>query len=675
MRRLSAVVVVLLSACLDTELSPPPGAGSLTGRVLVAMPGEPLGAPVSGATVVLVESGQSTSSDADGRFALSPIAAESSSLEISYGNLKRVLSLQGLGAGPGRAVSLGDVALSRNASAQGEVLLAGSGTLEGTLVFLEGQLASTYTTPSGAFVLRELPVGPNVLSVYRRGYAPAQLALDLRAGERTFIDSLTLTPMPAVTPRALGRALLDGRDDASTVVISADGVETAASATGEWSLQLPPGVHSFTFRAPGRRSVTLVNRLIVDGDVTLPDVTLFEGEGGEVVVTPFPAFDGGLIVDGGADAGEVDAGSDAGLSMDAGLDAGFDAGFDAGVDAGTGDGGVPVVATRVVASISHACALLSDGRAFCWGRDTFGQILGPPGADALPPTLAATDVIDLAPGGTHSCAVHDDAGLECWGTNTDYQLGVLNTASTRAKPPLPGRSVTSGARFSCAVTAAQVQCWGANDGNQTGTGLASLKVGPGNVYNVTLAEAVAAGDAHVCILMTVNGSPSVKCAGSPFATGSTPGGVVLTDVRQLASGGAHTCAVKLDGTVYCWGAGGGGQLGFTPASMTPTLVSGLSNVRSITAGGQHTCALLNDGTLSCWGGNAAGQLGNGSFDGGIARVSPALTQVVSVAAGGSSTCALQDGGAIFCWGDNTYGQLGSNAGTSSNVPVRVPLTP
>ena len=35
----------------------------------------------------------------------------------------------------------------------------------------------------------------------------------------------------------------------------------------------------------------------------------------------------------------------------------------------------------------------------------------------------------------------------------------------------------------------------------------------------------------------------------------------LGSVVQIAAGGAHTCALKVNGAVFCWGANGSGQVG------------------------------------------------------------------------------------------------------------------
>jgi alpha-tubulin suppressor-like RCC1 family protein len=153
----------------------------------------------------------------------------------------------------------------------------------------------------------------------------------------------------------------------------------------------------------------------------------------------------------------------------------------------------------------------------------------------------------------------------------------------------------------------------------------------------------------------------------------------LTQVVRVSTGAGHTCVFTADGIVSCWGDNREGQLGTddrdprsSPVKIDPT---GLGAVTQVYAGGAHTCAQRVDGSLWCWGSNRFGQLGTGDTD---ARLTPVQvapdvlgTNVAAAYSGGAHTCAVKTDGSVYCWGSNQYGQLGVSVGPLATSPVRV----
>lgn len=145
----------------------------------------------------------------------------------------------------------------------------------------------------------------------------------------------------------------------------------------------------------------------------------------------------------------------------------------------------------------------------------------------------------------------------------------------------------------------------------------------------------------------------------------------LKDIMKIAPGASHSCAVKTDGSAICWGSNQYGQLGNGTYSddieTSPIAVSGLGlgTTADIAVGNIHTCALKKDGSVVCWGNNGVGNYSGGQLgDGTNEPVRFVPTQVFGLGKGttvalftnraeGGGTCALKTNGAVVCWGENS----------------------
>jgi len=158
----------------------------------------------------------------------------------------------------------------------------------------------------------------------------------------------------------------------------------------------------------------------------------------------------------------------------------------------------------------------------------------------------------------------------------------------------------------------------------------------------------------------------------------------LTDVNDIVAGNNHSCAVKTDGTVWCWGNNLYGAIGDGTVvdRPLPTQVLNLTSVVSVTAGTSFSCARQSNGTAWCWGINNLRQLGDGVANHqmcGSGDCSPVPVTVSNIAnvmvidAGYQHACAVLANRTAWCWGANFNGQLGDGSELNSIVPVAVQM--
>jgi len=111
----------------------------------------------------------------------------------------------------------------------------------------------------------------------------------------------------------------------------------------------------------------------------------------------------------------------------------------------------------------------------------------------------------------------------------------------------------------------------------------------------------------------------------------------------------------------------------TVTRTSPTRLQATLTPISVSAQLATTCAIRPDGTLWCWGRNTSGNVGDGTS--GNVRPSPqrvgSSPHWSAVSAGAESTCAIDSDGALWCWGLNSVGQVGRGDRVDSSVPVLV----
>ena len=232
--------------------------------------------------------------------------------------------------------------------------------------------------------------------------------------------------------------------------------------------------------------------------------------------------------------------------------------------------------TAISAGQLLTCGLREDATIQCWGRGN-----SPPNGE-----FRALTVDD-----NHGCAIKTDGSAECW--------TIRNSVTTpKAEAPADVRfaDIAASAMHSCGLTdLGSIECWG-HDRHPSGfSGGGQVSGRPSGTGFLE----VAADSEYACAIRTP--SRKITCWGSDrygvVETGRTipPESDRFIDV---APGHQHTCGIRLDGSIVCWGQDTDGVLSDAPT---------IGKYIDISSGDFHSCALRDNGTIKCWGRNNHGQ--------------------------------------------------------------------
>ncbi len=252
------------------------------------------------------------------------------------------------------------------------------------------------------------------------------------------------------------------------------------------------------------------------------------------------------------------------------------------------------------------CAIREDGSVGCWGYTT-----------ATPPEGR---LVALDNGDRSTCAIREDGTLACWG-----EIGgeVPDGAYT---------SVSVTYDHACAIRRdnASLECWRqpSDDSDEDGFEIAEPPTGP--------FTAVSVGEVFDCAL---RGDGELACW-SQWPDDDFP--VPNSGRRYLALD--VPCAIQFGGTLECFDYWDGSEPWSESGSRPP--VEGAYRAVSATTYGGRGCALRVDGTLRCW-----GDEGWDDDSGKALAMRTPIGSYKAVSVGDKSACATRPDGIAVCWGE------------------------
>jgi|GEM_PF-2766816 len=311
---------------------------------------------------------------------------------------------------------------------------------------------------------------------------------------------------------------------------------------------------------------------------------------------------------------------------------------------------------KMAVGSDHRCVIRSDDTLWCLGGNSEGQ-LGDgtgTGSGTTPVQVAVPGggvVVDVAAGEMHTCARKDDGTLWCWGHNVMSPVEKVVPGSGAVT------AVSLGGRQGCALRGGTVSCWA----NGTAAVEVTLPATPTELAVGQLHACARTSDNRLyCWGQNDRGQLGVNPSTTPSS--ATPvevdwPGALSVPVNHVAAGSKHTCARETTGQVWCWGDNVSGQLGNGATSQFPVgepvqvgSALGLTTAHLV-AGSAHTCAKKVDTSLWCWGGNTMGQLLSGTLSPSLVPAASTLgSEVVDVRAHQLMTCVLLADATVRCSG-------------------------
>jgi len=198
---------------------------------------------------------------------------------------------------------------------------------------------------------------------------------------------------------------------------------------------------------------------------------------------------------------------------------------------------------------------------------------------------------------------------------------------------------------------------------------------------------IGAGDWHTCGLAT-NGdaycwgyNTDGRCGTGNFQHPITTPKKVVGGYKYkwVSTGYWYSCGIRKDGAMFCWGKEKYGRMGQRTSKSpknfpSPVRVGKDNDWAEVYAGGDHTCALKTDKTVWCFGNNFKGALGVGKTFRQLKTSAKPLKvagKYKSLTSNSRYACGVTITGKGVCWGSNKEGMLGDGTTKDRNKPTTI----
>jgi len=280
---------------------------------------------------------------------------------------------------------------------------------------------------------------------------------------------------------------------------------------------------------------------------------------------------------------------------------------------------VPVNTTLRFSSVSvggqTTCAVTPAGTAYCWGDNRAGQTgtgLADTSVFAPTPVRGGITFRSVDVGFSQACGVSTTDAAYCWGRNSYGELGNGTEAASVSPTLVAGghawRIVRAGSTACGIRTDNAAYCWGRNDVGQAGFPVSVKSCTSAAASSCSTTPLAVAGDPRFTQLAVRGASCGLVADGSAYCWGALDAGA-SAHVPKLVPGGLHfttlhsgPCGVDANGAAYCWSVSGSSLT--TPTRALPDFPVRAYEVvpQRYYLGPSHRCALDAAAILYCWDG-------------------------------------------------------------------------